>query len=80
MMSLVVPGTLETIATFCFKKALSSDDLPALGLPTIATSIPLSKGITSFESLIIFFKLLMIWLILDFMSLIVICGTSSYSG
>ena len=38
--SLVVPGIADTIARSSFNKALSREDLPALGFPTMATGTP----------------------------------------
>ena len=40
MVSRVVPGMSLTMARSCRSRALSSEDLPALGSPTIATGIP----------------------------------------
>ena len=40
MLSRVVPGMSDTIAFSYCKRALSSEDFPALGLPAMATGTP----------------------------------------
>ena len=44
MVSLVVPAMVDIMALSFFIKALSKEDLPTLGLPIIATSIPLNTS------------------------------------
>lgn len=51
IISLVVPAISVTIALFCLNKAFNSDDLPTLGLPTIAK---LNPSLISFPSSALF--------------------------
>ena len=47
ILSLVVPETSETITLFSPNKAFTIEDLPALGLPTIAILIIFSSSLMS---------------------------------
>ena len=54
MVSLVVPGVLETIARCSFNSPFKRVDLPALGLPIITVCIPFFIALPSLKDSIRF--------------------------